>query len=106
MARETNGVGPKYPQSLFCSAQPVTWLSVSLSPDSFTYHPPHLSQIARIVGTSLTTLTVEEFQNLCLEALTDFSARKMDPEAWEDFKNRLDYVPLSAGAEGLKKAVR
>lgn len=106
MAKESNGVGPKNPQVVVLFGATGDLAKRKLIPGLFHLTSSSFIPDCKIVGTSLTALTVEEFQNLCLEALTDFSARKIDPEAWENFKNRLDYVPLSAGADGLAKAVR
>ena len=106
MAKAANGVGPEHPQVVVLFGATGDLAKRKLIPGLF-----HLSSSAfipdcRIIGTSLTELNAEEFQNLCLEALTEFSSREVDPEAWELFKSRLDYVSGSAGASGLQKAVK
>src|SRR5690606_23567587 len=58
----------------------------------------------RIIGVSLDEIDVETFRRIARDAL-DQSARKVDDAGWAAFAEMLDYVPLSAGAEGLRAAV-
>jgi glucose-6-phosphate 1-dehydrogenase len=59
----------------------------------------------RIIGVSLDDLDVDAFRLLAREALAEFSGRKVTPGQWEAFAQRLDYVPLAAGAPALREAV-
>lgn len=106
MAKADNGVGPEHPQVVVLFGATGDLAKRKLIPGLFHLSSSSFIPDCRIIGTSLTELNAEEFQNLCLEALTEFSSREVDPEAWELFKSRLDYVSGSAGASGLQKAVK
>ncbi|MFK8076654.1 MAG: glucose-6-phosphate dehydrogenase [Granulosicoccus sp.] len=106
MAKAANGVGPEHPQVVVLFGATGDLAKRKLIPGLFHLSSSSFIPDCRIIGTSLTDLTTEEFQNLCLEALTEFSSREVDPEAWELFKSRLDYVSGSTGATGLQKAVK
>src|SRR3954452_10472902 len=60
----------------------------------------------QIIGTSLKDLTEEEFRSFAQEAVTEFSHHPLTEEHWASFAERLTYLPQSAGAEALGKAVR
>ncbi|HET8916201.1 MAG TPA: glucose-6-phosphate dehydrogenase, partial [Propionibacteriaceae bacterium] len=60
----------------------------------------------QVVGTSLEDLTEDEFRNFAKEAVTEFSHHPLTDMHWDSFAERLTYIPQSAGAEGLGKAVR
>ena len=60
----------------------------------------------QVVGTSLEDLTEDEFRKFAKEAVTEFSHHPLTEEHWDSFGERLTYIPQSAGAEGLGKAVR
>jgi len=59
----------------------------------------------RIVGTSLDDLDTVSFRELAKGALDEFARRPATPDEWEAFSANLSFVPTSAGAEGLSKAV-
>ncbi|WP_151524176.1 glucose-6-phosphate dehydrogenase [Serinicoccus kebangsaanensis] len=59
----------------------------------------------RVVGTSLDELSVEEFRDLAVGAVEEFSVRESDDSALKDFAQHLDYVPGTAGPEALREAV-
>lgn len=59
----------------------------------------------RVVGTSLDDLTPDAFRDLAHEAIKEFSTRELDEDEWGEFAQRLDYVPISAGADALREAV-
>lgn len=59
----------------------------------------------RVVGTSLDDLSAEEFRDLALVAIREFSHRKLTESDERDFLQRLDYAPLSAGPDALREAV-
>jgi glucose-6-phosphate 1-dehydrogenase len=58
----------------------------------------------RVVATSLEDLDNDGFRELAHDAITD-SHHPVGPGEWEEFSGRLDYVPRSVGAVGLKEAV-
>ncbi|WP_033228519.1 glucose-6-phosphate dehydrogenase [Serinicoccus profundi] len=59
----------------------------------------------RVVGTSLDDLSVEEFRDLAIDAVAEFSTRDCEDSSLRDFAQHLDYVPGSAGPEALRAAV-
>jgi glucose-6-phosphate 1-dehydrogenase len=70
----------------------------------------HLAQVGllpeyKIVGTSLDDLDTESFQTFAKESLDEFARFPVQPEEWASFAHSLCFVPTSAGAEGLAKAV-
>jgi glucose-6-phosphate 1-dehydrogenase len=60
----------------------------------------------RVVGTAIEDLTSEQFRELARSSCEHFGLHKLDPEQWATFADRLSYVPLSAGPEGLASAVK
>ncbi|ANS78286.1 hypothetical protein SGUI_0890 [Serinicoccus hydrothermalis] len=59
----------------------------------------------RVVGTSLDEMSVDEFRDLAVEAVKEFSVRNSDDSALRDFAQRLDYVSGTAGPQALREAV-
>lgn len=59
----------------------------------------------RVVGTSLDEMGADDFRDLSLEAIREHSTRELADDAWREFAQRLDYVPLSAGPRALGEAV-
>ncbi|PZU42719.1 MAG: glucose-6-phosphate dehydrogenase [Arsenicicoccus sp.] len=59
----------------------------------------------RVVGTSLDDLSVEEFRDLAISAVEEFSTRDCEDSSLRDFAQHLDYVPGSEGPEALRAAV-
>ena len=59
----------------------------------------------RIVGTSLDDLDTDRFVELARGALDEFARHPISAEEWATFAARLTFVPTSAGAEALAKAV-
>jgi glucose-6-phosphate 1-dehydrogenase len=59
----------------------------------------------KIVGTSLDDLETDSFRDFAKGALEEFSRYPVEPEQWAAFAHNLVFVPTSAGAEGLAKAV-
>jgi glucose-6-phosphate 1-dehydrogenase len=60
---------------------------------------------ARIIGVSLDDLDDAGFRDQMRRAVMEFSARKVADADWERFAANLSYVPLKAGAAGLRAAV-
>jgi glucose-6-phosphate 1-dehydrogenase len=59
----------------------------------------------RIIGVSLDEIDADGFRANARSALDEFSSRKVNDEHWRTFAASLDYVPLAAGAAGVKAAV-
>ncbi|WP_298748084.1 glucose-6-phosphate dehydrogenase [uncultured Serinicoccus sp.] len=59
----------------------------------------------RVVGTSLDDMSADDFRDLAMEAVQEFSVRECEDSALRDFAQHLDYVPGSEGPEALRAAV-
>ncbi len=59
----------------------------------------------QVIGTSLEEYTTETFIEFVEQSVKEFSDEPIDQNLWSDFTARLHFVPGSAGAEGLRKAV-
>ncbi|WP_432939536.1 glucose-6-phosphate dehydrogenase [Kribbella sp. CA-253562] len=59
----------------------------------------------RIVGTATEQLTNEEFRARARLAVDMYGTHKITEEEWEQFADRLEYVPRDAGPAGLAEAV-
>jgi glucose-6-phosphate 1-dehydrogenase len=71
----------------------------------------HLSQSGmlpeyRIIGTSTSELSDEDFRHLARHACDQFATGKISLLQWAGFESKLSFVPLSAGPDGLAEAVR
>jgi glucose-6-phosphate 1-dehydrogenase len=71
----------------------------------------HLSQSGmmpdyRIIGTSTSELSDEDFRHLARHACDQFATGKISLLQWAGFESKLSFVPLSAGPDGLAQAVR
>ena len=60
----------------------------------------------QVIGTSLEDHSEESFRNFAKQAVTEFSHHPLTPQQWDEFAQRLTYVPTSAGPEGLAEAVK
>jgi glucose-6-phosphate 1-dehydrogenase len=60
----------------------------------------------RVVGTAMDEVSTDEFRALARRAVESFGTHKVDDRAWQQFAERLTYVPQSAGPEGLASAVK
>lgn len=105
MTTVNSGVGPKHPQVVVLFGATGDLAKRKLIPGLFHLSTSGFIPDCKIIGVSLTDLSVEEFQNLCLESLSQFGSREVDTASWEAFRDRLNYVPLSAGANKLEQAV-
>ncbi len=70
----------------------------------------HLSQSGmladfRIIGTSTSELSDEDFRQLARHACDLYATGRISLLQWAGFEQRLSFVPLSAGADGLAAAV-
>ena len=59
----------------------------------------------RVVGSSTSDLTDEEFRHVARHACDQFAVGKISLLQWANFEKRLSFVSTSAGAEGLSDAV-
>ena len=59
----------------------------------------------RIVGTSLSEISDEEFRHIARHACDKFATGKISLLEWAGFEQRLSFVPQSTGAAGLSAAV-
>jgi glucose-6-phosphate 1-dehydrogenase len=59
----------------------------------------------RIVGSSTSTLSDEEFRHLARQAVDHFSTDKISLLQWANFEKRLSFCSTSAGAEALAEHV-
>jgi glucose-6-phosphate 1-dehydrogenase len=105
LAKIAPGVGPKYPQVVVLVGATGDLARRKLLPGLF-----HLSSVGfipgcRIIGVSLDNLDADGFRAFARAALDEFSTRKVDDARWSAFAKSLDYVPLGAGAAGLRAAV-
>jgi glucose-6-phosphate 1-dehydrogenase len=60
----------------------------------------------RIVGTAMEDLDTDEYRALAKSAIESFGTHKLSTEEWNEFSDKLTYVPHSAGPEGLTSAVK
>jgi glucose-6-phosphate 1-dehydrogenase len=59
----------------------------------------------RIIGVSLDEIDDDTFREAARDSLDAFARHGVPDDLWQAFARSLSYVPLSAGAEGLAKAV-
>jgi glucose-6-phosphate 1-dehydrogenase len=60
----------------------------------------------QVIGTSLEDYTDESFRAFAKQAVSEFSHHPLTNEQWDEFAQKLTYVPTSAGPEGLAEAVK
>ncbi len=59
----------------------------------------------RVVGTGLEDIGRDEFLGIIESAVRELSSRTISEPDWTEFAKRVDYVPFSAGPQGLRAAV-
>ena len=106
MTKVPAGVGPRYPQVVVLFGATGDLAHRKLLPGLFYLSSTGFIPGCRIVGVSLDEINADAFRTNARKALDEFSARKVVESDWETFAQALDYVPLSAGPEALKKAVK
>ncbi len=99
------GVGPGYPQVVVLVGATGDLCQRKLLPGLFHLSSTGFIPGCRIIGVSLDDLDAEGFRTFARGALDKFSTRKIDEDDWAAFAERLNYVPLSAGAAALRSAV-
>ena len=105
MVKVPPGVGPAFPQVVVLFGATGDLARRKLLPGLYHLATAGFIPGYRIIGVSLDDLDVDAFRLLAREALAEFSGRKVTPGHWEAFAQRLDYVPLAAGAPALREAV-
>jgi glucose-6-phosphate 1-dehydrogenase len=105
VAKIPPGVGPKYPHVVVLFGATGDLSRRKLLPGMFHLANSGFIPAYRIIGLSLEDMTPEAFRQFVREALQEFSTRKVTDEAWAAFAANLNYVPMAAGAAGLKAAV-
>ncbi|HSS68587.1 MAG TPA: glucose-6-phosphate dehydrogenase [Nocardioidaceae bacterium] len=106
MGKPEKGVGPGYPHVVVLFGATGDLAKRKLLPG--LYHLGTLGFVpgCRVVGMSLDDLDADGFRKVAREALDEFSHRPITESDWEAFAAKLDYVPLNAGADALREAVR
>ena len=99
------GVGPRYPQVVVLVGATGDLSRRKLLPGLFHLATTGFIPGCRIIGVSLDNLDRDGFRAFARKALDEFSTRKVADAHWSVFAQNLDYVPLAAGAGGLKAAV-
>jgi len=105
VAKIPPGVGPRYPQVVVLFGATGDLARRKLLPGLFHLSSAGFIPGCRIVGVSLDEIEVDAFRATARSALDEFSSRKISDADWRTFAGSLDYVPLAAGAAGLKAAV-
>jgi len=105
MAKIPPGVGPRYPQVVVLFGATGDLARRKLLPGLFHLSSAGFIPGCRIIGVSLDEIDVEAFRASARGALDEFSSRKVTDADWRAFAANLDYVPLAAGAAGVKAAV-
>lgn len=111
MSKVPKGVGPAYPQVVVLVGATGDLARRKLIPGLFHLSSSGFIPECRIIGVSLEELSAEAFANHCRESLDEFygtskgGSRAILDDEWQGFAQRLNYVPLSAGANALAAAV-
>ena len=105
MAKIPPGVGPRYPQVVVLFGATGDLARRKLLPGLFHLTSAGFIPGCRIIGVSLDEFDADAFRANARGALDEFSSRKVSDDSWSAFAANLDYVPLSAGAPGVKAAV-
>jgi glucose-6-phosphate 1-dehydrogenase len=105
MAKNTAGVGPRFPQVVVLFGATGDLSRRKLLPGLFHLASAGFLPDARVIGVSLDEMDADAFRKSARAALDEFCARKFSEQDWNTFAANLDYVPLSAGADALREAV-
>lgn len=105
MTTIASDVGPSHPQVVVLIGATGDLAKRKLIPGLFHLDRSGFIPDCRIIGVSLDSLTTDEFQSLSQQALSDHSARDINADDWQQFKEKLDYVPLAEGPAALSRAV-
>src|SRR5215471_10363325 len=105
MAKIPAGVGPKFPQVVTLVGATGDLAARKLLPGLFHLSSAGFIPDCRIIGVSLDEIGVDAFREIVHRAVKEFSSRKISDSDWREFADRLDYVPLNAGASALKSSI-
>src|SRR5579871_2713374 len=105
MAKLPAGVGPKLPQVVVLFGATGDLSRRKLLPGLFHLFAGGFIPDCRIVGVSLDDIDAEGFRAIAKQALATYRRGGSGEDGWPAFAGLLDYVPLAAGAAGLKEAV-
>jgi glucose-6-phosphate 1-dehydrogenase len=105
MAKVPAGVGPKHPQVVTLVGATGDLAARKLLPGLFHLYRAGFIPDCRIVGVSLDAIDTNEFRARTQRAINEVGNRKASQSDWETFSQRLEYVPLNAGADALAAAV-
>lgn len=105
MAKIPPGVGPRFPQVVVLFGATGDLARRKLLPGLFHLSSAGFIPGCRIIGVSLDEIDADGFRANARSALDEFSSRKVTDGDWQAFAASLDYVPLAAGAAGVKAAV-
>jgi len=105
VARNTAGVGPRYPQVVVLFGATGDLSRRKLLPGLFHLASAGFIPGCRIIGVSLDDLDADGFRLAARKAQDEFGARKFSDADWNSFAASLDYVPLAAGPGALRTAV-
>jgi glucose-6-phosphate 1-dehydrogenase len=105
MAKIPPGVGPRVPQVVVLFGATGDLAHRKLLPGLFRLVCIGFIPGCRIIGISLEDIDTAGFRKLARAALDEFSTHKVTDADWQVFSDSLEYVPLKAGAAGLKAAV-
>jgi glucose-6-phosphate 1-dehydrogenase len=106
MAKIPHGVGPRFAQTVVLFGATGDLARRKLLPGLLHLTSAGFIPDCRIVGVSLDDLDAAAFREAARAALDEFSTRKVSDADWLAFAQRLDYVPLAAGAQALRAAVQ
>jgi len=106
MAKIATEVGPKFPQVVVLVGATGDLAKRKLIPGLYHLSTSGFIPDCRIIGVSLDDINAEEFRTLCKASLDEFSSRELTDEHWNNFSEKLNYLPLAAGPEKLEAAVR
>ncbi len=105
MAKIPPGVGPRFAQVVVLFGATGDLARRKLLPGLYHLASAGFIPNCRIIGVSLDDMDAAAFRLSARSALDEFSSRKPGAADWDSFAARLDYVPLSAGAQALRQAV-
>ena len=60
----------------------------------------------QVIGTSLEDMSEGEFRAFAKQAVNEFTHHPLSAAQWEEFEQRLTYVPQGQGPDGLRTAVK
>ena len=105
MARNSPRVGPRFPQVVVLVGATGDLARRKLLPGLFHLTKAGFLPDCRVIGVSLDEIDADAFRSLARSAMDQFFSRPVTEGDWAAFAEKIDYVPLAAGAGALKDAV-